>query len=166
MSACKSLHLIIYKLTQHFFVVSRHDDMMVSDRIIQKILCLFLVCQLDNLLSTAEVCLCLISNQFSFSNKATRHIACHFKDSNRTFLHISSDADTNARLIMGIQFKTLHHIQRNRAMSKQQFTTLRVYLRGITLEARDTRDSLGNSPRKNRRNRNKRRSLSFCYVSF
>ena len=75
--------------------MSRYDDVVIANGVCQEVLGLTLVCQLDDLLRTTEVGLCLIAYERSLSNKVTFQIARNFKDGDGPFLHESSDGDTD-----------------------------------------------------------------------
>ena len=65
----RRLHLIIYKLSERFFVVSGHNNMVVTDGFRQEIGGLLFVCQLDDLLCSAKVGIRFITHQRTFSNE-------------------------------------------------------------------------------------------------
>ena len=72
------------------------DDVMVSDGIRQKIGGLTGMRQLDDLLGSAEVGFCLISDQFALFDEIAGEIARHLEDGDGSFFHISSDTNTDA----------------------------------------------------------------------
>ena len=72
------------------------NDVMVSDWIRQEIRGLTGMRQLDDLLGSAEVGFCLIPDQLALFDEVAGKIARHFEDGDGSFLHISSDADTDA----------------------------------------------------------------------
>ena len=72
------------------------DDVMVSDGIRQEIRGLTGMRQLDDLLGSAQVGFCLIPDQFALFDEVAGKIARHLEDRNGPFLHISSDANTDA----------------------------------------------------------------------
>ena len=69
---------------------------MVADGFRQEIGCLFLVCQLNDLLRAAQVGVGLTFHQFSLSNEMARQVACDLEYCNGTFFHVSIDGDANA----------------------------------------------------------------------
>lgn len=72
------------------------DDMVIADRIRQEVGSLAWVRQLNNLLGPAQVWLGLASDQFALFDEAAGEIAGDLEDGDRAFLHIPSDADTDA----------------------------------------------------------------------
>ena len=72
------------------------DDVMVSDGIRQKIGGLTGMRQLDDLLGSAEVGFCLVPDQFALFDEVAGEIARHLEDGDGSFLHISSDTNTDA----------------------------------------------------------------------
>ena len=72
------------------------NDVMVSYGIRQEIGGLTGMRQLDDLLGSAQVRFGLIPDQLALLDKVAGEIARHFEDGDGSFLHISSDADTDA----------------------------------------------------------------------
>ena len=90
--------------------------------------------QLDDLLRAAEIGFRLIVRQQTLGHEIARQVASKFKDRDGSLLHKTSDAHTDARLEMGVEFILLHHIEGNGAMGKQHLTRFRIDVRGIGLE--------------------------------
>ena len=72
------------------------DDVMVSDGIRQEIGGLAGIRQLNDLLSPAQVWFGLIPDQFALFDKVAGEIARHLEDGNGSFLHTTSDTNTDA----------------------------------------------------------------------
>jgi len=116
--------------------------MMVSDGIGQEIGGLTGMRQLYNLLGSAQVWLCLVSDHFAFSDEIARQITRHFEYGNRSFPHISSDTHADGRLKMGVELVAFHHIEGYRTMGEQYFARHGVDGCRIGLEPTDTKQRL------------------------
>ena len=108
--------------------------MMVTNGIFHEISHLTFIRQFYHLLRPAEIGLRLIAHQRTLGHEIARQIASKFKDRDGSLLHKTSDAHTDARLEMGVEFILLHHIEGNGAMGKQHLTRFRIDVRGIGLE--------------------------------
>ena len=118
--------------------MSWHDDVVIANGVGQEIVgCEMLILELYDLLRAAEVGLGLIAQQRSLCNEVTREVARNLEDSDRTFFHIASNADADARFEVGVQFVTLHHVEWYCAVSKDNLACLRIDAGRVGLEARD-----------------------------
>ena len=117
-------------------MVSWKDDVVIANRLREEIGGLGFIQKLDDLLGTTEVRIGLITHQLPFCDETTGKIARNFKHSDRPRLHIAPDANTDARLEMGIELITLHHIQRDGAMGEEHLARLRINSRRVGLETR------------------------------
>ena len=83
------------------------DDVMVSDGIRQEIGGLTGVWQLNDLLGSAQVGFCLVADQLTLFDEKAGEVAWYLEDGDGSFLHISSDAYTDAWFKMGVELITL-----------------------------------------------------------
>ena len=134
-------------LFQQFLMVAGEDDVVIANWVGQEIRGLCRVCQLDDLLRSAEVGLRLVTNQPAFCDEVAREVAGDFEDGDVFLFHIAPDAHAYARLKVGVVLKALHHIERNGAVGKDHLARLWVDAGGVGLETADTDERLGDGHR-------------------
>ena len=77
-------------------MVAGQDDVVVANRVGQEVGSLGGVCQLDDLLRSAEVGFGLVTNQRAFCNEMAREVAGNLEDGDVAFFHVSPDAYADA----------------------------------------------------------------------
>lgn len=120
-------------------MMTREDDVMIADGTGEDITGEGGIVKTDDLLCATEVGFRLIADEMSLCDETAGEIACHLEQCDRTFLHISTDAYTDARLEMSVKFILLYHIEGYGAMSKNHLARLGIDAGRIGLEARHAR---------------------------
>ena len=118
--------------------MSGQDDVVVADGIVEEIRSLSGRGETDDLLRAAEVWIRLTDRELPFFDEVTRQVAGHLEDGDRPLLHVTSDANADARFEVCVQFVTLHHVQWDGAVGKHHAASLRIDARRIGLESADT----------------------------
>ena len=77
-------------------MMAGEDDVVIADGVREEIGGPVGVRQADDLLGAAEVGLGLVAHQLALFDEAAREVARHLEDGDGAFLHITSDADTDA----------------------------------------------------------------------
>ena len=131
--------------------MSWKNDVMIADGIGEEIGCLALVGETYQLLGATEIGLRLVLDEFALGNETAREVARDLEDGDGSWFHKPSDACAYARFEVRIEFVVLHHIEWDGAVGKEHLARLRIDMRRISLEARDTRQRAPDYHRQHRR---------------
>ena len=104
---------------------------MVADRVREEIIRIIILRQLDFQLGAAQARVVPVVHQLAFGSKVLTTGSAHFKDGDRSFLHVAAHRHADARLEMGIQFIVFQHVKRDGTMCQAERAVLGIDGGGI-----------------------------------